>query len=85
MTIENWVTAVSTTISFRIPKKLKERMALLKDRVNWSEELRRFIEQRIKELEQLSVFEKIDRILEKLPEAPKGAVVSYLREIRDRH
>ncbi len=76
--------AISTTVSFRIPKKLKEKMALLKGRVNWSEELRNFIERRIKELEQLIVFEKIDKILEKIPEAPKGVVLSYLREDRDR-
>ncbi|MCI4436184.1 MAG: CopG family transcriptional regulator, partial [Ignisphaera sp.] len=41
-----------SVICIRIPKELKEEMDKLRGVVNWSEEIRRFIEKRIEEIEQ---------------------------------
>lgn len=74
---------MSTVISVRISKKLKEKMDELKDLVNWSEEIRKFLEKRVKELHRRKVLEEIRKVLEKIPESPKGTAAKYVREDRD--
>lgn len=74
---------MSTTISFRIPKELKKRMDALRDRVNWSEEIRRFIEQRVRELEQEIAIEELEELITKLPQAPRGTAARYVRGDRN--
>ncbi len=70
-------------ISIRVPSRLKEKMEALKDRVKWSKEIRKFIEKRDKELWREKVLEEIDKVVEQLPEVPKGTVTKYVREDRD--
>jgi len=74
---------LSTVISVRISKKLKEKMDELKDMVNWSEEIRKFLEKRVEELHRRKVLEEIRKVLEKIPESPKGTAAKYVREDRD--
>ena len=74
---------VSVTVTFRVPRELKERMDRLRGRVNWSDEVRRFLEQRVRELEQAIVIEKVERLIRQLPEVPRGTVTGYVREDRD--
>jgi len=74
---------LSTVISVRIPKKLKEKMDELRDIVNWSEEIRKFLEKRVEELHRRRVLEEIRKVLEKIPESPKGTAAKYVREDRD--
>ena len=74
---------MSTVISVRIPRKLKEKMDELKDMVNWSEEIRKFLEKRVEELHRRKVLEEIRKVLEKIPESPKGTAAKYVREDRD--
>jgi len=74
---------MSITVSFRIPKELKKRMDALRDRINWSEEVRRFIEQRVRELEQEIAIEELEELIAKLPQVPRGTVTRYVREDRD--
>ncbi len=45
--IGNGVYILSTVLSIRIPRRLKEEMDKLKDKVNWKKEIIRFIEERI--------------------------------------
>jgi len=68
----------------RVPKKLKERMDAFRGVVNWSEEIRVFVERRVAELEQEKAIEELERLIEKLPPAPKGLTLKYVREDRDR-
>jgi len=70
-------------ISIRVPSRLKEKMEALKDRVKWSKEIRKFIEEKVKELWREKVLEEIDKVVEQLPEVPKGTVTKYVREDRD--
>jgi len=74
---------MSVVISLRVPRKLKEKMDLLKDSVNWSEEVRRFLEKRVEELYRLRVLSEVRKVIEQLPEVPRGTVTRYVREDRD--
>ncbi len=74
---------MSVVISVRIPRKLKEKMDMLGDAVNWSEEIRRFLEARVEELHRRKVLAEVRRVIEQLPEAPKGTATRYVREDRD--
>ena len=71
---------MSTIISVRVPKKLKKRMDKLRDMVNWSEEIRKFLEKRVEEFHRRKDLEEIRKVLE---EVPKGTVTRYVREDRD--
>lgn len=75
--------ALSVTVSFRVPKRLKEKMDELRGSLNWSEELRNFVEERVKEYERVKALEELERAIEKLPLLPKGTAVRYVREDRD--
>ena len=49
---------MSTTISIRVSKDLKERMKKVK--INWSDEIRRFIEDRISRYEFLNALKDVE-------------------------
>ncbi|RUM47789.1 MAG: hypothetical protein DSY37_01450 [Hyperthermus sp.] len=51
--------------------------------VNWSEEIRRFLEERVRELRRKRVLEEARRVIERLPEALRGTAAGYVREDRD--
>ncbi len=70
----------STVITIRIPKELKEKMK--KININWSEEIRRFIEEKIRSYELLETFEKIRRRAKKRKVRVDSTVL--IREDRDR-
>jgi hypothetical protein len=70
--------------SVRVRRELKEKMEGYGDRVDWPEEVRRFIELRIRGLE---AEENFERVLEELKRvnwsAPRGFSVKCVREDRD--
>jgi len=70
-------------ISFRIPKELKESVNELE--INWSEEVRRFIEDKVKEYKRKRALEEIDSMLKNVPPPEKGTASRYVREDRDSH
>jgi len=74
---------VSAIVSFRVPKELKEKMDQLRGYINWCEELRKFVERRIKEFEQEKAIENLEGIIRSLPQTPLGTAVKYVREDRD--
>ncbi len=74
-----------SVISIRIPRELKEKMEKFRDEVNWSEEIRRFIENRIRELERKRILKEVEEMLSRLPTQPYGAISSIVREDRDSH
>ena len=73
----------SVTVTFRVPRELKERMDRLRGRVNWSEEVRRFLEKRVRELEQEAALEELEQLIRRLPQAPRGTAAAMVREDRD--
>ena len=75
---------MSATVSFKVRKDIKEKMEKYKNIVNWSEELRKFVENKIKEIEAREKFEMIIETLEKVSwSVEEGFSVKSVREDRD--
>ncbi len=73
-----------SVVSFKVRKEIKEKMERYKDKVNWAEELRRFIEERIRQLEAEENMEKIVKELRSMNfSVPKGFSQESVREDRD--
>lgn len=60
-------------------------MDALRNVVNWSEEVRRFLEARVREIEQEMAIRELEELIKQLPTAPRGTAESYVREDRDSH
>jgi len=75
---------MSTVISIRIPKNLKDKMEKF-DKINWSELIRRFIEEKIAQLELEEALRRIEEHLKDVPELPKGTVARWIRSDRESH
>jgi len=52
-----------SVVSFKVRKEIKEKIKKYKGKVNWAEELRRFVEEKIRSLE---AEENIKAVIEKL-------------------
>lgn len=75
---------MSEVVSFKVKKEIKEKMVKYKDRVNWADELRKFVEEKIKQLEAEENFIKILKELEKSDwSVPNNFSISLVRECRD--
>ncbi|WFO74818.1 CopG family transcriptional regulator [Desulfurococcaceae archaeon MEX13E-LK6-19] len=73
-----------SVVSFKVKREIKEKMEKYKDRINWAEELRRFVEERIRELEAEENMRRVIEELEKIPvHAPQGFSKTSVREDRD--
>jgi len=76
---------MSDVVTFKVSRELKERMKRFKDRVNWSAELRSFVENRLKELE---AEQRLELAAEELKRGgwsvPKGFSSRSVREDRER-
>ncbi|ASJ09167.1 hypothetical protein A3L11_07965 [Thermococcus siculi] len=68
-------------ISVRIPDELKAKMKELD--VNWSEEIRRFIEKKIREEEKEKTLREMHELLAGGTPAEKGTAAKYVRDDRD--
>jgi hypothetical protein len=66
----------------RVPKEPKGRMDALRGAVDWSKEIRAFVERGVAELEQEKALEELERLVESLPPAPRGLALGYVREDR---
>ncbi|MGC8933355.1 MAG: CopG family transcriptional regulator [Candidatus Methanodesulfokora sp.] len=77
---------MSEVVSFKVSKEIKKKIDELKNEVNWPDELRRFVELKIKEVE---ARKNKERIMERLRKAswsvPKGFSAKSVREDRDSH
>jgi predicted DNA-binding protein len=71
---------MSTTITIRIPRELKEKMK--QNPAQWSEEVRKFIEEKIKHLELLKTLQEIEPRAEK--RHTKIDSTTLIREDRER-
>ncbi len=67
-----------STVTVRIPKELKERMRRIN--VNWSEEVRAFLERRVAQLEALQMLDEIEKRAVK--RKVKGDSAELIREDR---
>ena len=72
---------MSDVVSIRVPKELKEKMR--KYRIDWSREIREFIEERIRTLELLELLESIEEKAKKRRTRVDSA--KLIREAREEH
>ncbi|AFL66346.1 CopG family transcriptional regulator [Desulfurococcus amylolyticus] len=73
-----------SVFSVKLRKELREKMEKYKDRVNWPEEVRRFIEEKIRMLEAEESFKFILSELRNAPwSVPRGFSAESIREDRD--
>ena len=70
-------------ISIRVPEGLKREMDRLRNKVNWSKEIREFIKRRIEEYKKREIVNELIEYIKTLPEAPKGVAQELVRESRD--
>ena len=71
---------MSTTLSIRIPRALKKKME--KNPAEWSQEIRSFLEQRIKQIELMKTLSEVEARAEK--RKTKTDSVIFIREDRER-
>jgi len=71
---------MSTTITIRIPRELKEKMD--KNPAQWSQEVRAFLEERIKQVEMLKTLQEIEKRADKRKTKIDSTVL--IREDRER-
>jgi hypothetical protein len=75
-----------SVVSVKVKKEIKEKMLKYKENVNWAEEIRKFIQMKIREIEAEENIKRIREILSKIEfRAPKGSSVEMIREDRDSH
>jgi len=73
---------VKQVVSLRVPKELKKRMKDID--INWSEEIREFIEAKVREYKKKKALEEIDGMLKNIKKIESGTAARYVREDRDR-
>jgi hypothetical protein len=76
---------MSAVISIRVPPDIKQEMEKLKTEINWNEEIKSFLRKKIEDRKKKITIERTIRIIETLPETPKGTSAKMVREDRDSH
>ncbi len=73
-----------SVVSFKVKKEVKEKMEKYKDRINWAEELRRFVEEKIRMIEARENMERVIKELKSIKASvPAGFSKASVREDRD--
>jgi predicted DNA-binding protein len=72
-----------SVVCIRIPRELKERMDRLRDVISWSEEIRKFIERKVEEIEQEHVLREFEEIIRTILKLPPEEAVKLVREDRN--
>ena len=75
---------MSVVVCVRIPSELRERMRRLKD-VNWSDVIRRLIEETVSRYEVEEVIRRVEEDLRDVPELPSGTASRWIRVDRGGH
>ena len=75
-----------SVVSVKVKKEIKEKMLKYKEKVNWAEEIRKFIEMKIREIEAEENIKRVCDALSKIEfRAAKGSSVEMIKEDRDGH
>jgi len=71
----------STVLGIRIPKRLKEELERLK--INYSEEVRKYLERRVREEKMKMLLEEIEKVRSKTKKIDENLSAKIIREDRD--
>jgi hypothetical protein len=74
-----------SVVSVKVPPKVKEEMEKRKDTVEWPEEIRRFILDRLEREKRKENALKVEQMLRGVRKLPKGTSARLVREDRDHH
>jgi hypothetical protein len=74
---------MSSVVSVKISSKVKKEMERLKDKIEWPEEIRQFIENRVEKARREQSARKVQQLLKDMPGVPKGTASKLVREDRD--
>ncbi|MEM0054337.1 MAG: CopG family transcriptional regulator [Nitrososphaeria archaeon] len=74
---------MSKIIAVKVSDELKKKVDKFKDKINWPEEIRLFIERKIREIEAQEKMKNIIEDIEKTGGVPKGFSVLSVREDRE--
>jgi hypothetical protein len=75
-----------SVVSVKVKREIKEKMLKYKEKMNWAEEIRKFIEMKIREIETEENIKRVREVLSKIEfHAPKGSSVEMIRQDRDGH
>lgn len=72
-------------MSIKVPEEVKRDMEKRKQRINWSEEIRKFISSKIEEDRRRENIARADKILQSTRKLQKGTSSKLVREDRDSH
>ncbi len=77
---------MSEIVAVKVPRELKERMRRLRDRVDWPSEIRRFIEERVRQEEAEENLRQVIELLKRTKGGvEKGFAAKSVREDREGH
>jgi hypothetical protein len=74
---------MSEIVAVKVPKPLKERMRQLRRKIDWPEEIRRFVDERARQAESVERMREIVVLLRKTAQVSEGFAERSVREDRD--
>jgi hypothetical protein len=75
----------STVLSVKVPPTLLEEIRESREEIDWPEEIRAFMRERLRRWKGQKALEKASRRIERLPPRPRGYASASIREDRDGH
>ncbi len=72
---------MSVVIGIRVPRKLKEELEELG--INYAEEIRRYLERRVREEKARQILNEIERLKKEIGKVDGNLAVEFIREDRD--
>lgn len=76
---------MSVVVSVKVPRKVKEAMDKMKSSVNWSEEIRNYILDKLEREKRIENTSKVEEMLHGIRRLPKGSTAKLIRDDRDHH
>jgi hypothetical protein len=78
-------TTMSSVISIRVPPDIKQEMEKMKTEINWNEEIKGFLKNKIDERKKKELLDNLIDKRQKGRELPEGTAAKMVREDRDSH
>ncbi len=72
-----------SVVSVKVAPKVKKEMDELKEKIEWPEEIRTFIQNRLEKAKREESIRKVDHLLKNMPGVPKRTASKLVREDRD--
>ena len=72
-----------SVVSVKVSAKTKREMEQLRDKVEWPDEIRSFIEDRLEQERREETIHRVDRLLVKVTPVKRGTAAKLVREDRD--